>query len=60
MEKHQSEATIQLTVTDMNDNWPEFDQSAYFATITENSVKDTLVTTVTVSLILLDTGTSLW
>ena len=41
---------MELTVVDMNDNWPEFDQPAYYASIPENSAKDTFVTKVTVSL----------
>ncbi|XP_037833372.1 protocadherin gamma-A5 isoform X9 [Kryptolebias marmoratus] len=37
---------IDVTVLDANDNAPVFNQSVYKATVTENSVKDTYITTV--------------
>ncbi|XP_069027747.1 protocadherin gamma-A5-like isoform X4 [Embiotoca jacksoni] len=40
---------IDITVLDINDNAPVFNQSVYKATVTENSPRDTYVTTVNAS-----------
>lgn len=45
-EKLSSTATITVTVTDINDNAPTFDQESYTATISETSLPGTLVTTI--------------
>lgn len=45
-EKLSSTATITITVTDINDNAPTFDQESYSATISEMSLPGTLVTTI--------------
>lgn len=45
-EKLSSTATITVTVTDINDNAPTFDQESYSATISEMAVPGTLVATI--------------
>lgn len=45
-EKLSSTATITVTVTDINDNAPVFDQESYTATISEMSLPGTLVATI--------------
>lgn len=45
--KLSSTATVTVSITDANDNWPVFDNEAYTATVSETASPGTLVTTIT-------------
>ena len=47
-EHHSGSATVTVNILDVNDNWPEFEDSEYAAAIDENSPNGTVVTTITV------------
>ena len=53
-EARENSTHVTVYLEDTNDNWPEFEQELYNASLRENSPKDTYVTTITVSI-----GTSL-
>lgn len=42
-----STATVTVSITDANDNWPVFDNEAYTATVSETASPGTVVTTIT-------------
>jgi hypothetical protein len=48
-ELYEGRTEVTVRLEDINDNWPEFSQDVYNASIYENSAFGTVVTTITVS-----------
>ena len=47
-EQHESRADITVSIEDMNDNWPSFDEDLYRVNIPENSPRNTNITQIRV------------
>ena len=48
-EQRHNSSHVTIYIEDMNDNWPEFTESSYTASIQENPLNRTMVIQVTVS-----------